>query len=161
MASTALPAFYGTILREGASGPDVALAQEWLNAARMRYPTLPSLTVDGRYGPDTTAAVRIYQRMAGLKADGVIGLDTWDSLYGTYAALHGAGEIWNGITIRSGDRGAVVRSAQLELKKLVPWLPVDGRYGPDTREAVYAYQVVHHLRADGVLGKDTWETMYG
>lgn len=160
MASTALPAFYGIILREGASGPDIALVQEWLNTARMRYASLPVLTVDGRFGPDTGTAVRTYQRMVGLRVDGAVGAETWDSLYDTFAALRGAGEVWNGIAIREGDRGAVVKSAQIELKKLVVWLAADGHYGPDTRNAVFAYQVVHHLKADGVAGKDTWECMY-
>lgn len=161
MASTALPAFYGVILRERASGPDIALAQEWLNAARTRYPAMPMLRVDGRFGPDTQASVRAYQRATGLKVDGTVGAGTWDSLYETHAALYGAGEIWNGITVREGDRGAVVKSAQLELRKLVPWLAADGHYGPDTRDAVFAYQVVHHLKPDGVLGKDTWEHLFG
>ena len=155
----AQPTYFGTILREGASGPDVALVQKWLNAARNRYASIPALDVDGNYGPATQNAVRMYQRDVGLSADGTVGVNTWNSLYDTYASMHGAGQIWPGITIREGDKGAVVKSAQIELKKLVPHLALDGSYGPDMRNAVFAFQVVHNLSPDGVLGKRTWDEL--
>lgn len=155
----AQPTFFGVILREGASGPDVALCQEWLKAARERYSSIPQLSVDGHYGPDTQAAVRAYQRAVGLSVDGTVGVNTWNSLYDTYASMHGNGMIWPGMTIREGDKGAVVKSAQVELKKLVPHLATDGSYGPDMRNAVFAFQVVHNLTPDGVLGKRTWDEL--
>lgn len=160
MTTHAEPAFGGTIWRRGSAGPDVALIQEWLNEARKRYPELPKLTVDGKFGPDTLRAVRTYQRLAGLQADGAVGPDTWDSLYDTYAAARGAGEIWPGISMREGDRGATVRSAQAKLRVLVPWLATDGIYGRDTKEAVEAYQVTRDLAPDGVLGYNTWNSLY-
>ncbi len=161
MASTAQPAYYGSVLREGVEGPDVALVQVWLNAARTRYPELPRLTVDGKFGPATTAAVRAFQRLVGITSDGAVGLETWDALYGTYSAMRGVGEVWPGITMREGMAGATVRSAQLLLKMLVPSLTADGVYGLHTRNAVFAYQVVHDLMPDGVLGRDTWMNLYG
>ena len=161
MASNALPVFYGEVLREGDRGPDVGLVQQWLDGAEDRYPELGRVRVDGRYGNDTAAAVKAYQKLMGLKADGAVGADTWDSLYATFDALHGTGEIWPGVTMREGDRGAAVKSAQARLQLLVPSLTVDGRYGRHTRNAVFAFQVIHDLEPDGVLGQKTWEMLYG
>lgn len=161
MPSNAMPAFGGTIWREGSESSDVALIQLWLNEARVRYPELPRLTVDGKFGPDTLRAVRMFQKLTGLAEDGAVGPDTWDALYAAYAAVRGAGEIWPGISMRRGDAGATVRSAQAKLRLLVPWLAEDGRYGADTENAVMAYQVVKNLKPDGVLGYETWQLLYG
>lgn len=47
------------------------------------------------------------------------------------------------------------------MKTLVPELTTDGRYGASTREAVLAWQVVHDLKPDGMLGRATWNSLYG
>ncbi len=54
-----------------------------------------------------------------------------------------------------------MKSAQQKLKTLVPELTTDGRYGASTREAVLAWQVVHDLKPDGMLGRATWNSLYG
>lgn len=61
-------------LRIGMTGPDVAGLQQRLGVG-----------VDGKFGPQTAAAVRIYQRQHGLDVDGVVGPQTWASLLGTRA----------------------------------------------------------------------------
>lgn len=68
----ALPPFYA-VLREGSSGPDVALVQTWLDGLRGEWPALPKLKLDGRFGSDTRSAVRIFQLANGLREDGVGG----------------------------------------------------------------------------------------
>ena len=37
--------------------------------------------------------------------------------------------------------------------------PVDGKIGPGTKEAIIEFQKSHGLKADGVLGKRTWEAL--
>jgi murein L,D-transpeptidase YcbB/YkuD len=37
--------------------------------------------------------------------------------------------------------------------------PVDGKIGPGTKEAIIEFQKSHGLRADGVLGRKTWEEL--
>lgn len=63
-------------LRSGSpapSGADVVYVQEWLGEAWAG-------PADGIYGPRTVAAVKRYQRMRGLTADGIVGPDTWRNL---------------------------------------------------------------------------------
>lgn len=155
----ALPPFYAS-LHEGSEGPDVALAQSWLNGLREEWPALPKLRVDGRYGSDTRHAVKIFQLANGLQEDGVIGKNTWDMLYSRYAARHTEGEQYPGIVLRQGHKGAAVRSVQNQLKALVPALSADGRFGKKTEAAVLAWQASNGLTMDGVIGKNTWNSLY-
>ncbi len=62
------------VLKQGATGNDVAYAQQLLNC--FGY----SLSVDGIFGSETSNAVRDFQMRAGLVSDGVIGPQTWASL---------------------------------------------------------------------------------
>lgn len=64
-------------IRLGSSGLLVAYCQNLLNA---RLPVQPCLWVDGMFGPTTQARVRQYQTMKRLKADGVVGPETWGAL---------------------------------------------------------------------------------
>ena len=150
MASSAMPPYGGAVLRDGSRGPDVALVQRWLSG----------VAVDGRFGSRTDAAVRRFQRLSGLTVDGEVGPETWDALYESWAVRNGAGEIWPGIPMRTGQSGATVKSAQQRLKTLVPDLTADGKYGTRTKEAVTAWQAVHGLTTDGILGRRTWTSLY-
>ncbi len=61
-------------LHAGDSGSTVRAVQEQLNAAGAE------VTVDGRYGPATTSAVRAFQSKRHLAVDGIAGPDTWAQL---------------------------------------------------------------------------------
>jgi peptidoglycan L-alanyl-D-glutamate endopeptidase CwlK len=37
--------------------------------------------VDGKYGNDTAKLVKAYQKRKGLKADGIVGKETWNLLF--------------------------------------------------------------------------------
>ena len=60
----------GLPLRVGSEGGLVAHVQKKLGVAS-----------DGIFGPQTDAAVRKYQLSAGLDVDGIVGLNTWSSLF--------------------------------------------------------------------------------
>lgn len=70
----------GTPLRLGSAGSSVRLMQGFLAELRSRYPSLPPVTVDGIFGPNTQAAVTTFQRIFGLTPDGVIGPLTWQEI---------------------------------------------------------------------------------
>ena len=75
------PVYPGTPLTIGSSTTQVARIQSYLNALRTaKYATLPKLTVDGKYGSGTAGAVKAYQRIVGLSADGGVGNATWNAI---------------------------------------------------------------------------------
>jgi len=68
------PVMKRPVLRRGAKGAHVRTLQAALNARGAR------LAVDGDYGPKTAAAVKAWQRKAGLVQDQICGPKTWASL---------------------------------------------------------------------------------
>jgi hypothetical protein len=56
--------------------------------------------------------------------------------------------------LREGARGASVRQAQAAL-----FIPVDGKFGPDTAAAVAAFQSRAGLPVDAVIGARTWRAL--
>lgn len=67
----------GTPLRIGSTGSNVRLMQTFLKELRTPYPSLPAISVDGIFGPQTESAVIFFQRLFGLVPDGIIGPRTW------------------------------------------------------------------------------------
>lgn len=163
--AAAVPPYYGTALRSGSSGPDVAQLQTWLNGVRSRWPQLPLLTVDGKYGAATTRAVGELQTLTGLSVDGIAGNNTWNMAYSQYAALHGAGEIYPGMVTRQGTRGAVVKSMQQKLNTVrqrypgIQSLTNDGIFGSGSAAGLRQFQAQFGLSADGAMGQLSFARM--
>ena len=160
----------GTALREGSSGSSVEQIQFWLNTLAQFSSTIPSVTVDGQFGPATTAAVRAFQRSQGLTADGVVGQATWNALYREYQSAQsdmssGLGSNYPGTAIRRGDTGSNVKLVQFYLRfaatnySAIPTVAVDGVFGSGTETAVRRFQSYFGLTADGVVGRATWNKM--
>ena len=166
-------AYPGTALREGASGQNVRLVQFWLKIAHTVYSRLNDLTVDGRFGAATTAAVKRFQTYFGLTSDGVVGRTTWNKLYEVYNDIANKllssslrpGE-YPGI-LRRGSSGTAVRELQFYLYLLsayessIPAVGIDGSFGAATENAVRAYQRFAGLTVDGIVGRATWKSLYG
>ena len=166
-------AYPGTPLREGSSGQNVRLVQFWLKIARTVYKDLASLTVDGKFGAGTAAAVRRFQRYFDLTSDGVVGRTTWNKLYEVYNDI--ANRLLSSAlrpgdypgVLRSGSTGTAVRELQFYLylmsayERSIPSVSIDGRFGPDTERAVQAYQRFAGLSVDGIVGRTTWTSLYG
>jgi len=130
------------VLRQGARGHEVTAMQILLNW-RGHSPG----GTDGIFGPRTDAAVRNFQRSRRLTVDGAAGPNTLSNLVGT---------------VRQGDRNEAVRAAQFLLRnKFGMNIAVDGVFGPQTRDATLAFQRAHGLSADGVIGPNTWRTLFG
>ena len=166
-------AYPGTALREGSSGQNVRLVQFWLKIARTVYTSLANVTVDGKFGAGTAAAVQRFQRYFGLTADGVVGRTTWQKLYEVYNDIANRllssslrpGE-YPGV-LRTGSTGTAVRELQFYLylmsayESSIPPVSIDGKFGADTERAVRAYQRFAGLTVDGVVGRTTWNSLYG
>ena len=157
----------GIALRSGSSGGTVRLVQQKLNSLGER------LTADGRFGAATAAAVQRFQRYFGLTADGVVGRTTWQKLYEVYNDIANRllspslrpGE-YPGV-LRTGSSGTAVRELQFYLylmsayESSIPPVSIDGKFGADTERAVRAYQRFAGLTVDGVVGRTTWNSLYG
>ena len=133
-------------LRATESGPPATDRIEQVKALQRQLSWLgfePG-TVDGRYGPITTGAVRRFQEANDLAVDGVVGHDTRDALRASLAQRP------------SSDRIDRVKGLQRQLSRL-GYEPgrVDGRYGPLTTAAVARFQESHELPADGVVDPAT------
>ena len=166
-------AYPGTALRQGSSGQNVRLVQFWLKIARTVYQSLSNVTVDGIFGPATTAAVRRFQTYFGLASDGIVGRTTWNKLYEVYNDIANRllssslrpGE-YPGL-LRSGSSGTAVRELQFYLylmsayQSSIPSVSIDGRFGAATEAAVRAYQRFAGLTEDGIVGRKTWDSLYG
>lgn len=169
----------GTPLRRGSSGPNVVVIQVALNRISQNYPAIPKIpAVDGIFGSRTEAAVRAFQQIFGLSADGIVGPATWNELVRLYTAvtqlaeLRSQGQQFYAINwsppnaLAPGDSGEKVRLLQYMLSVLsthipsIPPLSVDGVYGQATRAAVLAAQRRFGLPETGTVGPQTWDEIY-
>ena len=106
--------------------------------------------VDGRYGPQTTEAVRRFQEVRGLPADGVAHPPTLTALRAGTPDRPFSG------------RAQRVQELQRELTGLgfEPG-PDDGRYGPRTTDAVKRFQRAKQLPDDGIADQATLDALHG
>jgi peptidoglycan hydrolase-like protein with peptidoglycan-binding domain len=126
------------VIRKGSKGDAVKLAQTNLKARW--YDPGP---IDGLFGPKTDKAVRYYQLDRNLVGDGVVGPRTWARL--------------DPPTVKRGSKGQAVTLLQ-QLLHDYGYNPgvVDGDFGPNTENAVKAFQNDYGLTADGIAGPKTW-----
>ena len=74
-------------LQEGSTGEKVRLLQYMLSVLSTYIPSIPPLTIDGIYGPATTAAVLAAQRRFRLPETGTVGAQTWDEIYDQFSGI--------------------------------------------------------------------------
>lgn len=81
--------FPGVVLRIGSAGEYVKVVQQQLNAISQNYPLIPKLIVDGIYGENTAAAVRVFQQVFGLPVTGEVNYPTWYRISEIFTAVTG------------------------------------------------------------------------
>jgi peptidoglycan hydrolase-like protein with peptidoglycan-binding domain len=124
---------------QGARGQRVFAIQYLLKARGYK------LTADGKFGAATKAAVKNFQKVRHLRADGVVGPQTWP---------------WLVITLWKGKRGWAVRGLQTNLRWAYGYkIAVDGIFGKATWYAVLNFQRRYGLVRDGIVGLATWQRL--
>lgn len=130
---------------------------------------------DGVYGPETEAKVKVWQEAHGLEPDGVVGPLTWQSFTGQAPA-----PVAPVVTVpvppfplpagwyfgpKTGPRESVsgfhgngehLATWQQQMKARGWVIDVDGRYGNQTAQVAHDFQAEKGLKADSLIGKDTW-----
>ena len=175
-----LPASYpGVPLRLGSVGNDVKNLQLRLNRISRNYPAIPKIyPTDGVFAVETEDAVKEFQRIFDLTPDGIVGRATWYAVNRIFNAVKRLNELNSeGLrysdfstvfpeTLSLGDESQAVAVLQYLLAYVavfdntVPPVPVTGYFGPQTRDAVLAFQSGRGLTADGVVGALTWDALY-
>ncbi len=170
----------GSPLRRGDSGDYVTVLQVMLNRISQDYPAIPRITpTSGNFGSRTENAVKEFQRIFGLSADGIVGKATWYKLVFLYVGVTDLSELLsegqryyqirpaiNGQSVKEGDRGIAVSGLQYFLSilsKVIPGfqpLTIDGLFGPATQQAVIHAQNYFGLTPTGIVDTATWLAIY-
>ncbi len=141
------------LYRYGDEGPAVRDIQDRLAALGYESPS----DTRSKFGDDTLSAVVSFQKAKGLAPDGIVGPDTWRSLYE-------AG-------YRFGDRLLLLRRPMMrgedvsELQSRLNSLgfdsgKVDGVFGSETERAVLDFQHNRGLAEDGKVGPSVITEMF-
>lgn len=83
----------GNNLQVGSRGESVRQMQEFLNVIANTYPALPKISVDGVFGPQTKAAVEMFQSVFGLPANGIVDYPTWFRISDIYVGVSRIAEL--------------------------------------------------------------------
>lgn len=168
-----------TPLEIGSSGNDVRQLQIRLNRVANNYPAIPKIyPVNGIFGVSTDAAVRKFQELFDLAVDGRVGKATWYQLLRIYGGVKRLSELQSeGIStadvalkypgsLQTGSSGEYVRILQYVINVIaqnnaaIPAVSEDGIFGDATRNAVISFQQNYGLSPDGIVGEQTWNTMF-
>jgi peptidoglycan hydrolase-like protein with peptidoglycan-binding domain len=68
--------------------------QGQLNAIANVYSVVPKIAVDGRFGPATAEAVKAFQELFRLPANGIVDLPTWYRISEIYVAVSRIAELY-------------------------------------------------------------------
>ncbi|HSK69750.1 MAG TPA: peptidoglycan-binding protein [Candidatus Limnocylindria bacterium] len=148
----------------GDHGPAVDLIQ-----LRLKALNYYGGAVDGKFGYGTVQAVRAFQKKNSLTVDGIVGRKTWLKLFSAGAIANDGSpdptpdpgtDTYFRITY--GMAGPLVLQIQTKLKALNYSVgALDSKYGYQTVLAVRDFQKVNGLKVDGVVGRNTWDKLFG
>ena len=168
------PGEFPGVLRRGASGRAVRELQYYLYLMHTYNPSLPSVNIDGNFGAATEAAVRAFQRSAGLTSDGVVGRATWENLYAQANILRQAGPVvtvnrmaYPGAPLEVGSEGPAVLYYTVLLTRIAYYYnavssPGTGSvYTDQTAAGTRSLQHLLGLPETGEVDADTWEAAEG
>ncbi len=141
--------------------------------------------VDGMMGAQTRGAIREFQKEKGLWPTGKIDSKTWLELNREKEALKK--EVTSQLLVLPSEEKPPEKKSKEEIAKIMgpqekaikEKLPkdrkkqaqialqkarfykgrIDGKFGPQTRQAIREFQKSKGLRVDGVMGSKTWEEL--
>jgi peptidoglycan hydrolase-like protein with peptidoglycan-binding domain len=130
-------------LKKGSKGQAVKDLQQALEALGLEVGG-----ADGIFGQKTEDAVKAFQKLNGIDADGIVGPLTWINIDEADQSEP---------LLKQGSKGLAVRRLQTRMQLAgFEIADVNGRFGPKTAAAVKALQKQAGLSVDGVVGPKTW-----
>ncbi|MDD3168438.1 MAG: peptidoglycan-binding protein [Eubacteriales bacterium] len=155
---------------EGDFGVWVRLIQYYVRALSCYYNLTPRIEITGRFGPETTAAVKKLESIYGIPQDGIVDVQTWGRFYQDYrqnvnripADCFNISPIYPGYLIYRGMGDNNVRLMQTYLLRIseadpdIPTLTVTGIYDEQTEAAVRAFDQKYLEEGTGIVGPITW-----
>lgn len=174
-----IESYPGKALKLGDSGSDVKVIQTQLNRIRKNYPAIHQINnVNGEFNDATKNAVKEFQKIFNLTADGIVGKKTWYKISQIYvgvkklAELESEGEklqIPSEIpteVLKLGSQGTNVKILQYLLicisafyDSILP-VKITGKFDTDTENSVKSFQQEFNLDNDGIVGKKTWSKLF-
>lgn len=174
----------GYPLKRGSVGDNVLSLQ---TALKNTFDIDPG-NVDGKFGPDTETAVRLFQLYYGLAVDGIVGGETLEALKSqklviknkyAHALQSSLNTLYNSRLICDGNIGPATVKACPVLKNgsdslvvkayqnilinvygiIVGKSGADGKYGSATATATMRLQKDKKLSVDGIVGPNTWKAI--
>lgn len=162
-------------IKPGSAGGDIKTLQLMLNRISVYYPTIPKINpVNGIYDHNTAEAVKSFRTVFNCEPD--IGVDKalWYKIQYAYDAAKKLCEPAAGCgfqaqfteEIKRGDRGKAVTAVQNYLSRAAMYMTeinpvqVTGYYGAETEDAVISFCRARCLRADGVVDKQVYDTLF-
>lgn len=79
----------GEVLSPGSEGEAVRTIQRQLNRIGQNFPAIPTIPVDGVYGPATQEAVTAFQKIFHLPQTGSVEFGTWYEISNVFVAVSG------------------------------------------------------------------------
>lgn len=162
----------GYLLKYGSRGEKVREMQSYL-AEISKYYNIPSILPDGIFGNITKQTVIEFQRLFGVDADGIVGVNTWDMIYNVYKKLERK-NIRETYIYSSDYPGYVLKeylinddikwlqtylNAIAKFYKEIPTIAVDGIYRKRTRNSVSSFQRVFGLSPTGEVDFNDWNKL--
>ncbi len=155
------------ILKRGSKGSEVKELQTLLK--QQGFFDYEKTT--GYFGKITEDGVKSFQRAKNLKADGIVGEQTWAQLKSEVVlesivenADTGEKELSDTVSgsISEGMEGEDVEKIQKRLQELglYGYSRITGYYGSITQDAVKSFQRAYGLKQDGVVGPQTMEKLF-
>ncbi len=174
-----IPSYPDTALRRGDLNENVRRMQIYLNRISANYPAIPKIPViNGAFDESTENAVKSFQKIFGLSADGIVGKATWYRIIYIYDAVTRLAELDSeGVgyanlpkqfreKLEIGSVGGQVVTLQYFLSLISQFVPFvapvtpDGIYGQNTANQVRAFQNYKGLEATGETDEKTWNSIY-
>ncbi len=158
----------------GMSGIPVTTVQYYLSIIAYFNGALEPVPRSGTFGPETVAAVERFQAFYGLPVTGIVDVNTWNTITRIYTETVASlpqgyqgnnAKLYPGFFLSEGMRNQSVSDLQTYLALIseripeIPSVSVTGYYGPQTEQAVSAFQRLFGLTESGAVGPVTWATI--